>query len=102
MLPAGSDAGNSGSTGRSRGSTDPGSGSEREAGMAVGSTEVGNPTRAHETAVARSSRVPRAIPNPAGTVASCGSRHRHAGPSRRCKEEKEKKKSTPCRMESTF
>lgn len=90
MLPAGSGAGSSGSTGRSRGSTGPGSGSERAAGTAAGSTEAGSPTRAHETAAARWSRVPRAIPSPAGTGASCGSRHRHAGPSGRMQRRREK------------
>lgn len=83
MRPAGSGAGSSGSTGRWRGSTGPGSGSERVAGTAAGSTEAGSPTRAHETAAARWSRAPRERRSPAGTGASCGSRHRHAGPRKR-------------------
>lgn len=78
--PAGSGAGSSESTGRSRGSTGPGFGSERAAGTAAGSMEAGSPTRARETAAARWSKVPRATPSPAGTGASCGSRHRHGGP----------------------
>lgn len=80
MRPAGSGAGSSRSTGRSRGSTGPGSGSERAAGTAAGSTEAGSPTRVRETAAARWSKVPHAIQSPAGTGASCGSRHRHGGP----------------------
>lgn len=101
MRLAGSGAGSSGSRGRSRGSTGPGSGSEQAAGRAVGSTEAGSPMWAHETRAVRWSRVPRETPSPAGTGGSCGSRHRHAGPSRGCREEK-RKKSVPRRIQTTF
>lgn len=80
MRPAGSGAGSSGSTGRSRGSTGPGSGSERAADTVAGNTEAGSPMRVRETTAARWSKDPRATQSPAGTGASCGSRHRHAGP----------------------
>lgn len=93
MRPAGSGAGSSGSTGRWRGSTGPGSGSERVAGTAAESTEAGSPTRAHETAAARWSRARHATRNPAGTGASCGSRHRHAGPWRGCRKDQKNSSS---------